>query len=400
MEINKNFYIAIFLIGSVFALLSLASDFGTDSAITIFFFTIALILLIKLIVEYRYYRRYNAPLAAGVFLLIPSALALGASYVARHPALNGNPFFADNILFITLDFTFFPIRQLILFLNSFSLVFALPFYLIVLILLYRYYTGIYPRLFIMRKKFYKQFAMYYNILLMSIIIFVWLSTNVLEIFELVFIIVSIIFIVRTYVFKVVLVPTRVTPSRQRRAPTRRAYTPNPSRTISPSGSSSYYDSNTNRPQRPIQPVRNQPVVRNPTPISTPPVAQVRAPVRSTQSTPSGNIEVVDGLSVEHNYKPKGSGAKVTKENFKDFIPNATNLSEDDFRCIFCYELPIKSSDQVAICPNCKKPSHYPEYQKWTSYSNFCSYCNQDIGKKIPKRISGKLYKNVVRIALK
>ena len=399
MALNKNFYIAIFLIGSVFSILSLASDFGTDSAVTIFFLTIALILLIRLIVEFRYYRSYRAPLAAGIFLFIPSVIAIGASYVSRHPAINGQPFLNDYILFINLHLSLFHVEPLFVYANSFSLIFS-PFYIVLLILLYRFYTGLYPRLFFMRKKFYKQFAMYYNIVLMGLISFIWVSTNWIELFELIFVFTSIVFIVRTYVFKIVLVPVRVVPSRSRRTTPRRSYT------SSTGNQQTHY-----QPQR-TTPARTQAIERNrnPTPTRQAPVRSstparqptvTHAQVRSHHVTtpPRGRIEVVEGIPVGSTTKST-KNSKVNRENVKDMIPNSQNLTQDDFRCIFCYELPTKSSDQVVICPNCKKPAHFPEYQKWTSYSNFCSYCNQDIGNRTPKRLSGKNYKNIINTVLK
>lgn len=393
----KNLYLAIFIIGSVFSVLSVTSNFGIDSAVTVFFLTIAIVLFIQLLVELKYYRGYRAPLAAGIFLFIPSVLAIGASYVSRHPAINGQPFLNDFLVFINLNVSFLSVNPVLIYTNVFSAVFA-PFYVIMLILLYRYYMGIYPRLFFLRKKFYKQFAMYYNIILMGIIGFIWLSTNSIEIFELVFVVISIILIIRTYVFKIVLVPVRVVPTRNRRAAPRRSYTsPNTTRNTNSNNTRSTTSTQTYQPQRTVRPARTPTPVHN---RQTTPVRQTTQ-VRPTRTTtpPMGNIEVVDGITVGSSVKT-ANVSKVNKENMKSMIPNSQHLTQDDFRCIFCYELPTKGSDQVVICPNCKKPAHYPEYQKWTAYSNFCSYCNQDIGNRTPKRVNGKNYKNIISIALK
>lgn len=387
----RNFYIVIFLIGLVFSILSLTSNFGTDTAITILFLTIAFILVIQLLAEFRYYRSYNAPLAAGIFLLIPSALAIGGSYVSRHPALSGQPFLADKLFFIVLHISFSADQQLLIYVNTFSIIFGI-FYVILIILFYRYYFGIYPRLFLMRKKFYKQFAMYYNIVLMAIIGLIWISTNSIEIFELAFVVTSIILIIRTYIFKIALVPVRAVPTRNRRPTPRRSYT-------SPTFNQSNSSTTTNN--RVSQPVRTQTTIpsRITAPVrNTPPVQTQVRPVRN--STPSmASIDVVEGIPVNPSAKTSNV-SKLNINNLKDMIPIAQHLTQDDFRCIFCYELPLKSTDQVVICPNCKKPAHYPEYQKWTSFSNFCSYCNQDIGNRTPKRVSGKNYKNIIAVALK
>ncbi len=414
MALNRNIYIAIFLIGSVFAVLSLVSNYGTNSALTIIFLTITVMLLIRLFIEFRYYRSYHAPLAAGIFLLIPSIIAIGASYISRIASINGEPFLTDSLMYIHLDMSFFPINPLTIFSNTFSVIFS-PFYIILLILFYRYYMGIYPRLFLMRKKFYKQFAMYYNISLVAIIVFIWLSTNSIEVFELVFVITSIVFIIRTYVFKIVLVPVRVVPTRTRRTAPRRSYTSPPSnqttRSRGQNNSTTLYQPQRDSPTRSQSlertraptptPVRSQAIERR-TPTPAPrQITTARTQVRPSHTTtpPSGSIEVVDGIPVGETRKT-GKVSKINRDNVRDMIPKAQHLTEDDFRCIFCYELPTKSSDQVVICPNCKKPAHYPEYQKWTAYSNICSYCNQDVGDRTPKRISGKSYANIVKIALK
>ena len=84
---------------------------------------------------------------------------------------------------------------------------------------------------------------------------------------------------------------------------------------------------------------------------------------------------------------------------KEYVPIANNLTKDDFRCIFCYELPNKNKDTVVICPNCRKPAHQNEYRQWANTSRICSYCNKDI-KGTPKQISGKKYSQVVKLALK
>ena len=178
MEMNKNIYIAIFLVGLVFSALSLLSGFGMNSAVTILFLTIAFLLFIKLLIELRYYRSYKAPLASGIFLLIPSIIALGASYVARNPYINDKPFLADFLININLRLAILFTQPIFLFANVFSLIFALPFYIFLLVLLYRYYYGIYPRLFLMRKKFYKQFAMYFNVILMGILVLVFALVSI------------------------------------------------------------------------------------------------------------------------------------------------------------------------------------------------------------------------------
>ena len=389
---NKNIYIGIFLIGLVFSVLTLASGYGMNSAITVLFLTVAFLLFIKLLIELRYYRSYKAPLASGIFLLIPSIIALGASYVSRNPAINDKPLLADMLVNINLKLAILFSQPIFLFANVFSLVLALPFYIFLLILLYRYYYGIYPRLFLMRKKFYKQFAMYFNIILMGIIVFEWLSTNTIEIFELCFVIISIALIIRTYVFKIVLVPVRAVPGRPRRNAQRRSYT-SPTNT-SPNRSTLSHP--TNNP-RTTNPQRNPRLTQVPNRTLSQPRPTPRPVVRHNQS--SGHVQVAEGIPVTQTVKQR-TNKKISKDKVLDLIPPTTHLSEDDFRCIFCYELPTKSSDQVIICPNCKKPAHFPEYQKWTALSNICSYCNQDVGSRIPKRINGKIYQQIINVALR
>ena len=339
---NRNFYLAIFIIGLVFAILSYISNFGFETYITVLYLTISLVFLIRFIAEYKYYKSYRAPLASAIFLLIPSFIAIAGSYVSRNPALNGQPLFADKIMYISMDLSFLPIRPLIFFTNSFSVIFALPFYIVLLILLYRYYLGIYPRLFILRKKFFKQFAMYYNAVLIAIIVFIWLSTKTIEIFELTFVVISIIFIIRTYVFKVVLVPVRVVPSRNKRTAPRRSYSSpqqptvytNPSRNTSSESINHQRNSQPSgsvTPRSPISPPRSTST------IQARPISQPRTPVRAQHTTPSSSsIEVVEGIPVSTTQKVKTDNKSgITKKQLKELIPIAVNLTQEDFRCIFC-----------------------------------------------------------------
>ena len=58
-------------------------------------------------------------------------------------------------------------------------------------------------------------------------------------------------------------------------------------------------------------------------------------------------------------------------------PKTGMLSNDDFKCIFCFELPTTSDGHhgIVLCPNCRYPAHVDEFKNWVRTSNLCSRCD-------------------------
>ena len=96
-------------------------------------------------------------------------------------------------------------------------------------------------------------------------------------------------------------------------------------------------------------------------------------------------------------KPKATGSAV----FEKFKPKAGILSLEDFKCIFCFQLPKLPTDNhrgIVLCPNCKHPSHADEFKEWTHDSPLCSRCDASIPpsfRRNPVIISVKQYVDVI-----
>jgi len=103
--------------------------------------------------------------------------------------------------------------------------------------------------------------------------------------------------------------------------------------------------------------------------------------------------------------------KKTKTNLKIrninvYKPKAAFLTEEDFKCIFCFKLPKFSEDKgrgIILCPNCRYPSHADEFKDWLKTSNLCSRCSAPIPssfRRNPRIISIKNYISIYKQILK
>ena len=77
-------------------------------------------------------------------------------------------------------------------------------------------------------------------------------------------------------------------------------------------------------------------------------------------------------------------------------PKTGMLTKDDFKCIFCFELPTTSDGHrgIVLCPNCRYPAHVDEFKDWVRNSNLCSRCDGTISssfRRNPKVISVSEY---------
>ncbi len=96
-------------------------------------------------------------------------------------------------------------------------------------------------------------------------------------------------------------------------------------------------------------------------------------------------------------KPKVAASAV----FEKYKPKAGILSLEDFKCIFCFQLPKLPADThrgIVLCPNCKHPAHADEFKEWTHDSPLCSRCDAPIPpsfRRNPVIISVKQYVDVI-----
>ena len=441
--ITKNVYLSILIIGIVFAILSYISNYGENTALTILYFTITLIMLLRLVDEWQYFRRFRASPATSLFLLLLTGLAISASLVARIVSLgdNNSSFFRQYIIDIHFSLGLSNVNPTFLFLNVFGLLFATPWYIFLIILLRRYHAGRYPGIFVQRKKYPRIFVAFYNIVLIFVLLFFWASFETIELNELIFSTITVLIICQYYVFKIILVPVRLVPTNRR--PSRRPVQRQTSRT------SNYrpvtnYSSSQQHPVRLLSPAPNSPTVRNtssgssalgpgmrsgnnsytssatPRPMgsvstssNTRTVTNITRPQRSSNAasstaqnrprtsnyTTSHGVEVAPGINVMSSHEKHQNTNLLTREDIKRLLPSGSHLTKDDFRCIFCYELPIEKNQNVIVCSSCHHPAHEHEYQRWQATSDICSYCNAQLTKSTLIRLSGQNYQKIINYAL-
>lgn len=358
--VNRNIYLSILTFGIIFAVLTLAVEQSDDLAITILFLTLFTIVAIKWIEEWRYYKRYNAPLASAIFIVLPSIIGYFGSIFAFYAYLLDDQVLQTNFLAITFTLELLGVGDYLLFLNLFSVIFVIPPTLLTFILLKRYYSGRYPAVFIFRRRFPNTMVIFYNIILSIFYVIIWLDSNIIELTGFTFILLSSLLLINEYVMKIVFVPFRrvyQTRSRQR--------------------------ANTNdRSSRPYFSWELQ-----------------RTPQRTRQSSSITPLRTRNSISVAPAVSVTRSSVsqKLTPAILSSLRPSGHHLTEDDFRCIFCYEFPIEHTRQVVICPHCRHPSHANEFQKWSAVADICSRCNKPISTNKMIRLSGKNYERIIKM---
>jgi len=358
--VDRNVYLSILTVGVIFAVLSLFIEQPNELALTILFITTFVLFGVKWIEDWRYYRHYNAPLASAIFLVLPSIIGILGSYLASSAIITDERILQTRFLEITLDFSFFGLNDFYLFLNLFSIVFVVPSLCISTILLIRFYSGRYAAIFIFRKRFPNTLVIITNFFMSAIFIAIWFNTNLVELSGLIFVIISISLFINYYVMKVVIVPfKRVSQSRVRR------------RTPSSDPSSRPFFSW----EVPREPQRTR-----------------QSPSRPSSRT-SGSVTVAPAVTVSRR-KP---AQKLTPAILSSLRPAGQHLTEDDFKCIFCYEFPLEPNRQVVICPHCHHPSHENEYQKWSAVADICSRCNKKVSNEKMIRLSGKNYERIIKM---
>ncbi|UCE14329.1 MAG: hypothetical protein JSV04_03920, partial [Candidatus Heimdallarchaeota archaeon] len=100
--VGRNIYLSICAIGLVFTVLTLITEQQTEVALTILYITLVIVLSIKIIDEWRYFQRFNAPIASATFILIPSLIALGGTILAQQASFGEDGFLQTAFLEMTL----------------------------------------------------------------------------------------------------------------------------------------------------------------------------------------------------------------------------------------------------------------------------------------------------------
>lgn len=136
--------------------------------------------------------------------------------------------------------------------------------------------------------------------------------------------------------------------------------------------------------------------------STVPPASRRARPASTQQRPR---RAAPTRTTARTRAPTSSKSQKSKpiSNYAKYKPKGLNLTVEDFKCIFCFELPKLPSDQgrgIILCPKCKYPAHADEFREWLKDSTLCSRCDAPIPNSYirnPKVISVREYLKVIKM---
>jgi hypothetical protein len=362
--VGRNVYISVFITGLVFAFLSQIVNPQSTASLTLIYLTIVSVLLIKLIDEWRYYRSYNAPLASAIFITIPSLIALGGSLLAFTATLGDSQNVIQTmILELDLSLELIQLDSFYLYLNLFSLIICLPFFIILGILVRRYYSGSYPNIFIFRRRFPSESLIAFNTGFLVILTIFWFDQRTIELSSLFFLLFTILTFIQNYMMKFMIIPFRRSSRPSTRGVQRRRTRTSPSQASR---------ANSSTISRPIRVTRDQ-------------ISARRTPQRST-------VQVSPPIQM-----PRRTKRKLTPALIASLTPAGQNISKDDFRCIYCYEFPTESDKQVVICPHCKHPSHANEFQKWLQVANICSRCNKPVNNVKMIRISGPSYQKIIQM---
>jgi hypothetical protein len=94
--------------------------------------------------------------------------------------------------------------------------------------------------------------------------------------------------------------------------------------------------------------------------------------------------------------------KQLLERIKSMKPKTGMLTLDDFKCIFCFNIPKYPEDKgrkIVLCPKCNYPAHADEFKEWAKDSDLCSRCSAELPssyKRNPKTVSVKFYTKVIQ----
>ncbi|MFW9914783.1 MAG: hypothetical protein ACFFGZ_04145 [Candidatus Thorarchaeota archaeon] len=392
---KRDLYLAILAFGFVFAFLALVMRDSQAEALTLAYLTVFTVLLLRLADEYLYFRSSRAAYATGLFVFIPAGLGIGSSLVAAD-----SPWLAENLMYGHIDITIIRPGEYTFFVNSFALVFAMPFYAIAAYLILQYSQRHYRAAFLARRRLPGRFAGFtYSLALIGATMASWSVFSIIEITSAIFVTALICCLLYYYIWETMAraFQSASYPAQGRSAAASRSratQTPRRQQRIGASSSNSW----TSRPSFSARPAA--------TPTTTPrqpttPAARIspgieassrsRSPTRTRpaapRTAPAAPARTQSVRSPSSQPQQHGKWAKL--------LPTGRAISEDDFRCIFCYEFPGREAT-VVLCPYCKRPAHLGEFQKWKSTSHLCSRCNKDLRLRKPIQIRGNEYQTLLR----
>ena len=151
----------------------------------------------------------------------------------------------------------------------------------------------------------------------------------------------------------------------------------------------------NQSQRPLNRHTSSITTRTYSSRTTPTSYRKTKRTKTTQKTKTTN---------NSSLSPQNRSKKIRNINL--YKPIAAVLSQEDFKCIFCFKLPKLPEDKnrgIVLCPNCKYPAHADEFRDWVRTSNLCSRCSSPIPsgyRNNPKVISVKNYLMIYKYFMK
>ena len=129
----------------------------------------------------------------------------------------------------------------------------------------------------------------------------------------------------------------------------------------------------------------------------------RERVRSRKRQEQEKIRQTKARKTKKSYSSpriqRSTSSSSTSSRKKELLrmrPKTGALTKDDFKCIFCFELPTTSDGHrgIVLCPNCRYPAHVDEFKNWVRTSHLCSRCDGVIPssfRRNPKVIPVKEY---------
>ena len=157
----------------------------------------------------------------------------------------------------------------------------------------------------------------------------------------------------------------------------------------------------------IDALQRAPATRSQAPVRRTPEATTRTTSQtSVRRTPQGTTfrrtqktESKTSTRPSPSRTQKGKSVNTKTKTFKlaNLVPKTGALAMEDFKCIFCFELPKLPRDEkrgIILCPQCKHPAHADEFKDWLKNSTLCSRCDTQIPASFvqsPEIIPTKVY---------
>ncbi|MFX1535409.1 MAG: hypothetical protein ACFFDI_14380 [Promethearchaeota archaeon] len=417
MRILLKINLLILVLGAVGAFIVYINTGQIVDAFTIFYLGLLLATGFFLVDQYK----QGASLSEPKFCILPFYLGLISSIIAGQTSFSGETL--ASFIFLGVEF----------FLNSFSFLFVAPFFTFVLIQLYRHFKQAYPSVKIGSKLINpKEMALIYSLLFLISIIVAVSFTNQLELSTVIFLIFVGALFLNFYIFagktysqtrstrtiRIQPQPRRSSSSSTQR---RRTTSNRPARTATTSSSTprrSIRDSNgvrvrvaprANERASRTSRTRSQQQLQNRQAQSQPRVYSSHS-IRQERKKRRSGVTVIPGTGTTRSKSRKRSTvpqtrarrqtARVTtldrrkKRELRKYYPKGKHITEEDFKCIFCYEFPI--GEEILLCPHCGRPAHKSEFEMWHANSNLCSRCSQPISIRRMIRISDAKYARVLK----